>query len=277
MRKVLEAVLAAEAAGEAAALLTVVSSEGSTPQKPGARMVVFGDGRQVGTIGGGCVEAEMVQRARRAMETGRPALATYDLTPETAGEDGLVCGGRMQVFIEPIEGTPTLLLFGAGHVAVPLARMARMAGFRVEVVDDRVKFANGERFPDAERILVEDFATAADRMTMGPNSYAVVVTRGHVGDAEALAAVLGKGLRFVGMLGSRSKVVHVLSALAERGFSEEALAEVHSPLGIRIGAQSPEEIAVSVLAEMIAVRHRVPPSEIGPLKAELPPRLRDTR
>src|SRR6188768_3112271 len=135
MKDVLEAALAAARDGEPAALVTVVSTEGSTPQKAGAKMVVYPDGRIVGTIGGGCVESEMTWRARQVIETRRSQVASYDLTPDQAGEDGLVCGGRMQVFIEPLEGTPTLCLFGAGHVAQPLARMAKACGFRVEVAD----------------------------------------------------------------------------------------------------------------------------------------------
>lgn len=274
MREVYEAVLRAQQDGEPAALVTVVGSEGSTPQKPGAKMVVYPDGRLVGTIGGGCVEAEMARRARQVIESRRPQMAEYDLTPDQAGEDGLVCGGRMQVFIEPIESTPTLCLFGAGHVAQPLARMAREAGFRVEVADDRIKFANPDRFPQADSIVVDDFAAAAERMTLGPNTYAIVVTRGHKGDADALAAVLGRGVRFVGLLGSRPKLVHVVAALEERGIPREELARIHCPLGIEIGAVTPEEIAVSVLAEMIAARRGVDPSAIRPMRVELPGRLR---
>jgi xanthine dehydrogenase accessory factor len=274
MREVLEAALRAEETGERAALVTVVATQGSTPQKAGARMLVYPDGRLVGTIGGGCLEAEMTWRAREAIEAGRPTLASYDLTPDQAGEDGLVCGGRMQVFIEPIQGTPVLCLFGAGHVAQPLARMAKACGFRVEVVDDRVKFANAERFPEADRIVVDDFAGAAEKMTLGPNTYAVVVTRGHKGDAEALRAVLGRGLRFVGLLGSRPKVVHIFAALEERGVPREELTTVHAPLGLEIGAQSPDEIAVSILAEMIAVRRGVDPARSRSMRMELPGRLK---
>ncbi|HEY7409179.1 MAG TPA: XdhC/CoxI family protein [Vicinamibacteria bacterium] len=277
MKEVLEAVLRAEERGEPAALVTVVATEGSTPQKAGARMVVYPDGTIVGTIGGGCVEAEMTWRARQAIETRRPQLASYDLTPDQAGEDGLVCGGRMQVFIEPIEGTPTLCLFGAGHVAQPLARMAKAVGFRVEVADDRLKFANRDRFPDADLVVLDDFASAAARMTLGRNSYAVVVTRGHRGDEDALEAVLGKGLRFVGLLGSRPKLVHVVSALEERGLPAEQLASIHCPLGVEIGAATPEEIAVSVLAQMIAVRRGVPADAVRPMKMELPGRLKAVR
>jgi len=273
VREVLEAALEAEARGERAALVTVVATEGSTPQKAGARMLVYGDGRIFGTIGGGCLEAEMSWRAREAIEASRPRLVSYDLTPDQAGEDGLVCGGRMQVFIEPIEGTPVLCLFGAGHVAQPLARMAKACGFRVEVADDRVKFANAERFPEADAIVVEEFTAAAGRLTLGPNSYAIVVTRGHKGDGDALRAVLGRGLRFVGLLGSRPKVVHIFAALEEQGVSREDLARVHAPLGLEIGAQTPEEIAVSILAEMIAVRRGVDPTRSASMKMELPGRM----
>lgn len=277
MREVLEAVLRAEAAGEQAALVTVVATEGSTPQKAGARMLVRADGSQVGTIGGGCVEAEMSRRARQVLASRRPQLAGYDLTPEQAGEDGLVCGGRMQVFIEPIEGQPTLCLFGAGHVAQPLAHLAHLAGFRVEVLDDRPRFANAQRFPEAERVVVDDFTAGAAQLTLGPNTYAVVVTRGHKGDAEALRSVLGRGLRYVGLLGSRPKMVHVFQALVEQGLRLEELEQVHTPVGLDIGAQTPEEIAVSILAEMIAVRRGVDPVRSRSLKAELPGRLRPVR
>jgi xanthine dehydrogenase accessory factor len=277
VREVLEAALRAEADGDAAALVTVIATEGSTPQKAGAKMLVYADGRIVGTIGGGCVEAEMTWRARQAIDQRRPQNASYDLTPDQAGEDGLVCGGRMQVFIEPVESTPTLCLFGAGHVAQPLGRLAKGAGFRVEVVDDRVKFANRDRFPDADLVVVDGFTAAADRLTLGRNTYAVVVTRGHGGDAEALRTVLGRNLRFVGLLGSKPKLVHVVTALEEQGVPADELARIRCPLGVEIGAVTPEEIAVSVLAEMIAVRRGVSPDDVRPMRMELPGRLKASR
>jgi len=277
MNEVLKAALEAEESDVAAALVTVISTEGSTPQKAGAKMVVYADGRIVGTIGGGCLEAEMTWRARQAIENRKPQLTCYDLTPDQAGEDGLVCGGRMQVFIEPLEGAPTLCLFGAGHVAQPLARMAKAAGFRVEVADDRVKFANATRFPEADLIVVESFSEAARRMSLGRNTYAVVVTRGHKGDTEALEACLGKGLRFVGLLGSKPKMIHIFTELEERGVSLGELSKVHSPLGLSIGAVSPEEIAVSILAEMIAVRRGIDPARSGSMKVELPGRMKLSR
>ena len=277
MKDVLAAALAAEQAGEPAALVTVVSTQGSTPQKAGAKMVVYADGRIVGTIGGGCVEAEMTWRARQVIEARKPQLASYELTADVAGEDGLICGGRMEVFLEPIQAVPTLCLFGAGHVAQPLARMAKSVGFRVEVADDRVRFANRERFPDADLVVVDDFPAAAAKMTLGRETYAIVVTRGHKGDADALEAVLGKGLRFVGLLASRPKLVHLAAALEERGVPRAELATIHAPLGLGIGAATPEEIAVSVLAEMIAVRRGVDPSTVAPMKMELPGRLKAGR
>jgi xanthine dehydrogenase accessory factor len=263
MKEVLEAALQAVTGGEPAALVTVVATEGSTPQKAGAKMVVLPDGTLIGTIGGGCVEAEMARRARAVIASERPEMASYDLTPEQAGEDGLVCGGRMDVFIEPLVPTPTLVIFGGGHVAQPLARMAKGSGFRVEVTDDRTKFANRERFPDADA-----------RMTLGRHTYAVVVTRGHKGDADALQAVLGRGARFVGLLASRPKMVHVAAELKSRGVPLEQIGRVHAPLGLAIGAQTPEEIAVSILAEMIAVRRGVDPARSTSMKMELPGRLK---
>jgi len=273
MREVLEAVLRAQSEGRASVMLTVVATQGSAPQRPGARMVVLDDGSTVGTIGGGCLEADMCRRAREALVSGRSVLAAFDLTPDQAGEDGLVCGGRMQVFVEAVDPVPTLCLFGAGHVALPLARQAKQVGFRVEVVDDRVAFANAERFPDADRIVVDEFGPGASRMTLGPNSYVVVVTRGHKGDADALAAVLGRELRYVGLLGSKVKAVHIMEQLAARGFDSGALSRIHTPVGLSIGAVTPEEIAVSIVAEMVAVRRGVDPRSTASLRMDLPGRL----
>ncbi len=256
-----------------AALVTVVGAQGSTPQRPGARMLVMGDGAIHGTIGGGCVEAEMTRRARVAIESGRAALTTYDLTPEQAGEEGLVCGGRMEVFIEPLESTPDLAILGAGHVARPLCTLAAMAGFRVSVLDDRNKYATSARFPEADRVVASPFESAAEVLRLTPRSFVVVVTRGHRGDATAIASCLPRQPRFLGLLGSRAKMVHVFADLAERGFSSEDLARVETPLGVEIGAETPEEIAVSIVARMIAVRRGVGLLDIKPMAAPVPGRL----
>ena len=256
-----------------AALVTVVGAQGSTPQRPGARMLVLADGSVHGTIGGGCVEAEMMRRARVAIESGRPFLTTYDLTPEQAGEEGLVCGGRMEVFIEPLEATPDLAILGAGHVARPLCTIAAMAGFRVSVLDDRDKYATEARFPEAARVVVAPFESAAEALRLTPRSFVLVVTRGHRGDATAIASCLPRQPRFLGLLGSKAKMVHVLTDLGERGFSSEELARVETPVGVEIGAETPEEIAVSIVARMIAVRRGVGVDGIRSMAAPLPGRL----
>lgn len=256
-----------------AALVTVVGAQGSTPQGPGARMLVLADGGVNGTIGGGCVEAEMVRRARVAIENGRPVLTTYDLTPEQAGEEGLVCGGRMEVFIEPLESTPELVILGAGHVARPLCALAATAGFRVAVLDDREKYATEERFPEAARVVVSGFESAGDVLKVTPRSFVIVVTRGHRGDATALSSCLPLRPRFMGLLGSKAKMVHVFSDLLQRGFSPDDLARVETPVGVEIGAESPEEIAVSIVARMIAVRRGVGVDRIRSMAAPVPSRL----
>lgn len=256
-----------------AALVTVVGAQGSTPQRPGARMLVFADGTLSGTIGGGCVEAEMSRRARLAIESGRPCLTSYDLTPDQAGEEGLVCGGRMEVFIEPLQGTPDLAILGAGHVARPLCALASTAGFRVSVLDDREKYATEERFPEAVRVVASSFESAADTLRLTPRSFVVVVTRGHRGDAVAIGSCLPRRPRFLGLLGSRAKMVHVLADLVERGFTSDDLARIETPVGIEIGAETPEEIAVSIVARMIAVRRGIGADRIRSMAAPLPGRL----
>jgi xanthine dehydrogenase accessory factor len=252
MQDVLAAAVKAVQGGEAVALVTLVATEGSTPRKAGARMLVFGDGRLLGSVGGGRLEADLRERALAALASGRPELHALELTAEATGPDGLVCGGTVRAFVEPLEPSPTLLIFGAGHVSLALARLA--VGFRVEVADDRAEPLQGEAFPDADRRVVAPAAEAVSRMTLGPSSYAVVATRGIDSDTEALAAVVGRGLRFLGLLGSRTKAEKLLGRLRERGVSEADLAHIRTPLGVPIGAQTSEEIAVSILAELIAVR-----------------------
>jgi xanthine dehydrogenase accessory factor len=261
MHDVLEAALRAAQAGEPAALVTIVATEGSTPRKAGARMLVHGDGRLLGSVGGGRLEAELAARARVSLETGRPELFAFELTAEATGENGLVCGGTVRAFIEPLEPTPTLCLFGAGHVSAALAGLARPLGFRVEVADDRADLASPERFPGADRILVESLGVAASQMSLGSHSYAVVATRGVASDTEALRALVGKGVRFLGLLGSRKKAAQIFEGLRGEGLPAEELNRIRTPLGLAIGAQTPEEIAVSILAEMIAVRRGASPRE----------------
>src|SRR5687768_845633 len=253
--EVLPAAASALERGEPAALVTIVRSNGSTPQRTGAKMLVFADGRIVGTIGGGCYENDAIGRARAAIASGQPALVSYDLNDDFVQESGLICGGQMDVYIDPIAPSPALYIVGAGHVGWHLARMAADAGFRIHVVDDRAKFANADRFPAAETIEVDDIGAWLHRAELPPSAYAVVVTRGHTHDFEALRALAARDLRYVGLIGSRAKVARIFDALEAEGMPLECLRRVHAPIGLDIGAITPAEIAISILAELIAIRH----------------------
>lgn len=218
-------------------------------------MLVFADGRTVGTIGGGCYENDALGRAREAIASGRPALVKYDLNDEFAEESGLICGGQMEVYIDPIAPSPRLYIIGAGHVGWHLARMAADTGFRIHIVDDREKFANAERFPRAEAIVVDDIPTWLHRADVPSSAFVVVVTRGHRHDLDALRALAARDLRYLGLIGSRAKVARIFNALAAESLPPECLDRVHAPIGLDIGAITPAEIATSILAEIIAVRH----------------------
>jgi xanthine dehydrogenase accessory factor len=253
-QEVFEALNRALEQGEDAALVTIVSSQGSTPQRVGAKMLVFPDGRMVGTIGGGCYENDAFWKAKEAIQTRKPLLVKYDLNDDFAQENGLVCGGQMQVYIEPLESTPRLYVVGAGHVGFNLAKLAATIGFKIHVLDDREKFANQERFPEAESVVVETIPEWLQRAEIPSSAYVVIVTRGHTHDLDALRSLAKRELRYLGLIGSKAKVKRIYDALIEEGMPVEYLQRVHAPVGLDIGAVSPEEIAVSILAELIAVR-----------------------
>jgi len=254
-REVFAAVNDALEKGEPAALVTIVSTKGSTPQRIGAKMLVYADGRTVGTIGGGCYENDAFGKAREAIESRKPQLVHYELDDDFAQETGLICGGQMDVYIEPIEPSAELYVVGAGHVGLHLARLAHEVGFRVHVIDDREKFANAGRFPNATEIVVDDIPSWLTRANLPAHAYAVIVTRGHTNDLDALRALAPRDLRYLGLIGSRAKVARIYDALAEEGMTPGRLERVHAPIGLDIGAVTPQEIAVSILAELIAVKH----------------------
>lgn len=240
--------------GEEVALVTIVSANGSVPQRVGAKMLVYADGRTVGTIGGGCYENEALLKARQALTTRKPCTVRYELADDFAAESGLICGGQMEIFVEPIEPSPALYIFGAGHVGQFVARVAHDAGFQVHVVDDREKFANRERFPEIAEVIVDDIPTWLEKTTLPSTAYAVIVTRGHRHDLDALRALAPRNLRYLGLIGSRAKVKRIYDVLVEDGVSIDKLAHVHAPIGLDIGAVTPQEIAVAIVAELIAVR-----------------------
>lgn len=242
------------ARGEAVALVTVVGAHGSTPQRVGARMLVYEDGRTIGTIGGGCYEQDAFGKARLALQTGRPTLAHYDLNDDFAQEQGLICGGQMDVFIDPIAPTPRVCIIGAGHVGFHTAHLAASVGFRVVVVDDRASFADAARFPTAERVDVADIPDWLRSADIGPRDYLVIVTRGHREDLDALRAALARDTAYVGLIGSKAKIARLCARLGIEGLDASELSRLHAPIGLDLGAISPEEIAVSIVAELIAHR-----------------------
>jgi len=235
--------------------VTIVRANGSTPQRTGAKLLVFADGRTVGTIGGGCYENDAIGRAREVIASGKPALVKYDLNDDFVQESGLICGGQMEVYIDPISPAPRLYIVGAGHVGFHLARAAQDAGFSIHVIDDREKFANRERFPSADAIVVDDIAAWLHRAEVPSTAYVVVVTRGHTHDFDALRGLAARDLRYLGLIGSRAKVVRVFDALLAEGMPPECLERVHAPIGLDIGAITPAEIAISILAELVAHRN----------------------
>jgi xanthine dehydrogenase accessory factor len=218
-------------------------------------MLVFADGRIVGTVGGGCYENDAIGKARQVLANRKACTVRYDLNDDFAEETGLVCGGQMEVFIEPIEASPSVYIFGAGHVGFYLGRSANEAGFSVHVIDDRAAFANADRFPDASSIVVDDIPVWLERTPLPATAYVVVVTRGHRNDLDALRALAPRDLRYIGLIGSRAKVARLYEQLlAEGGVTPEQLARIHAPIGLDVGAVTPQEIAVSITAELIAVR-----------------------
>ena len=241
--------------GEEVALVTIVAATGSTPQRVGAKMLVFPDGRTVGTIGGGCYENDAFWKAREAITARRPVNVKYELNDDFAQETGLVCGGQMEVFIEPVEASPDVYVFGAGHVGYCVAKMAHDVGFRVHVVDDREKFANAERFGQGIDVVVENIPMWLENHQLPPTAYAVIVTRGHTHDLDALRALTAHPLRYLGLIGSKAKVKRIFDQLRAEGISDDALRGVHAPIGLDIGAITPQEIGVSIVAELIAAKH----------------------
>lgn len=240
--------------GQKCALATIVEARGSIPSYEAAKLLVREDGSITGTIGGGCVEAEVWNAAREALETGQPRRLTFNLGQDAAYDNGLICGGQLEVFIEPVLPQPRAIIFGAGHISKGLAKIASLAGFGVSVVDDRESFANRERFPEADEVLSGEYEQVFDRLQVTESCYLIIVTRGHRDDMRVLRWAAVTPARYVAMIGSKRKVISVLKELEKEGVPRQALERIYAPMGLEIGAVTPEEIAVSVVAEMIAVR-----------------------
>ncbi len=259
-------------AGQRGALATIVHTNGSIPSYESSRMLVREDGSLLGTIGGGCVEAEVWAAAKEVMQKEAPRKMVFNLNNEASYDNGLICGGTVEIFVEPILPQPTLYLFGGGHVAMALAKTASAAGFGVGVVDDREAFANLQRFPMAQEIFT-GYDQAFEKIHPNAATYLVIVTRGHKEDMRVLAWAVRTEARYVGMIGSKRKVLSVYKALEQEGYRPEEFERVFAPMGLEIGALSPEEIAISIVAELVAVRRNAESAAHKKVKIESRPVL----
>ncbi len=247
------------AEGGEAALVTIVSANRSTPRGVGAKMLVRADGSILGSIGGGSVEAQLIKESAEVIRKGQPQRRHFSLVPKKGEEIGMGCGGEMEVFIEPILPPPAMYIFGGGHVSLALAKIGKLLDFKIVVIDDRAEYATPERFPDADLVLAEDFDKAFSRLKIDVSSYIVIVTRGHITDEAVLGLVLGTPAKYIGMIGSKTKFKTLSGHLLAKGVSKELLDTVHTPVGLEIYAETPEEVAVSILAELVKIRRSPAP------------------
>jgi xanthine dehydrogenase accessory factor len=240
--------------GRKAALATIIQVQGSIPSYESSKILIRDDGSIVGTVGGGCVEAEVWSVAQDVMREEKPRRLHFNLNDKPESDNGLICGGSLDIFVEPILAAPTVYIFGGGHVSLYLAKVASVAGFEVVVIDDRPAFANKERFPDASETHAGAWEEMFPKLKISNFSYLVLVTRGHKGDLTCLRWALTTSARYIGMIGSKRKFIEIAKVLEGEGVPAEKIERVHSPVGLDIGALTPEEIAVAIVAEMIAVR-----------------------
>jgi xanthine dehydrogenase accessory factor len=240
--------------GQKCALATIVQVKGSIPAFQTAKLLVREDGSLVGTIGGGCVEAEVWNAAREVIATEKPRNMSFSLGQDAAYDNGLICGGQLEVFVECITPQPVALVFGGGHISKSLSQVLDLAGFKVSIIDNREAYANRERFPEATGVYAEEYEDVFPKLEVNESTYLVIVTRGHRDDMRVLRWAIGTRARYIAMIGSKRKTISVIKELEKEGISRSAFERVFAPMGLEIGAVSPEEIAVSVTAEMIAVR-----------------------
>jgi xanthine dehydrogenase accessory factor len=253
VRDVVQALLELLTSRQRGALATVVRTSGSTPQQPGARLLLREDRSTLGTVGGGAIERVVLEALEQALSGSEPELLIRDL----AHDLGMCCGGRMEIFVEPIRPVPRLWLVGAGHVGKATARLAGSVGFEVHVIDEREELNTIERFPDCQLVLGDPREELA-KLTLGDDDWVLIMTHDHQLDEAALAATAGKNARYVGLVGSKRKVFRLLERVRAKHNGDFPLERVFAPVGLDIGAVSPEEIAVSILAELVALRHGRP-------------------
>jgi len=249
------------AAGETVALATVIEVDGSAPQDPGASMLVRADGTTEGTIGGGTVEELTREAAVEAIEAREPRTEEWELRP--GGNTGMVCGGEMTVFVNVLTADARLVIAGAGHIAVPLSEMALTMGYEVWVLDDREAYADPARFDDAVTVLATDYDEGVARAGVTDNTAVAIASRSGTFDRIAAREALERGAYYVGLVASDTKAEHVIEGLREDGVEDDALERLHAPVGIEVGGGDPEDVALSILAQLNRIRTGLSPSLDG--------------
>jgi xanthine dehydrogenase accessory factor len=242
--------------GIPAALVTVTRTKGSTPRKSGSKMIVQQDGSVFGSVGGSTVEAMVIEESLDCIKKNESRRTEHQLDDAEKADTGMICGGWMEFYIEPLQTMTPLYIFGGGHVAQPLARLAAQNGFTCTIIDDRPEYVTAERFPQARDLKSGDPVEIVQRIEFTENDFVAMVSRSHEQDFKVLRHVLKKQVRYLGLIGSKKKKKEFFARLKETGFTEKELKQIHIPIGLDIAAETPEEIAVSIVAEMIRERNK---------------------
>ncbi len=254
-QSIYQAVSEVEKNNESAALCTVVKSEGSTPRHVGSKMLVYPDGKFIGTVGGGDLEHRVMDEAWMAISEGKSRILTYSMVDPSRGDPG-VCGGTVEVFVEPILPPAMIVVIGAGHVGKAVVHLAKWLGFRVAVSDDRAEFCNPEATPGGDAYYPVEMGKLTEQLRINKRTYIVITSRGSGVDAAGLPSLLESDTAYIGVIGSRRRWLTTVKALKAKGVSDESIAKVHSPMGLELNAETPEEIAVSILAEILMIKDK---------------------
>ncbi len=255
MISVYQAIADLEKKNESAALCTVIKSEGSTPRHAGSKMLVYRDGNFIGTVGGGELESRVIQSALQTIKDGNTQILSYSMADPSRGDPG-VCGGQVEVFVEPIYPPPLLVVIGAGHVGKAVAHLAKWLGFRVAVSDDRAELCTPEVIPSADAYYPVTMDKLHEHINIDHRTTLILTTRGSGIDVAGIAPLLDSAAAYIGVIGSRRRWATTVKALKDKGISDEKIARAHSPMGLELRAETPEEIAVSIMAEVLMVRDK---------------------
>ncbi|MBK8822772.1 MAG: XdhC family protein [Anaerolineales bacterium] len=255
MKSIYQALAELEKNNQSAALCTVTKSEGSTPRHVGSKMLVHPDGNFIGTVGGGELENRVIKAALESIQNETAQILSYSMADPSRGDPG-VCGGQVEVFVEPILPTPLLIVIGAGHVGKAVVHLAKWLGFRVAVSDDRAEFCTPESIPEADAYYPVAMDELPKHITIDKRTVLILTTRGSAIDAAGLSPLLDSAAAYIGIIGSKRRWATTVKALKDKGVSDEKIARVHSPMGLELQAETPEEIAVSIMAEVMMLKEK---------------------